>query len=67
MLVTSLMWTLLLQEGKEYLRNYQQPNPRSYTRSKGYDFTNGHTGMQFHSYALSQTPGRLKHVGELII
>lgn len=44
---------LVLQEGKEYLRNYQQPNPRSYTRSKGYDFKNGHTGTLPRSYALS--------------
>lgn len=34
-----------LQGGKEYLRNYQQPNPRSYTHSKGYHFTSGHTGL----------------------
>jgi 20S proteasome subunit beta 2 len=30
---------------KEYLRNYQQPNPRSYTHSKGYHFTSGHTAI----------------------
>lgn len=42
-----------LQEGKEYLRNYQQPNPRSYTRSKGYDFRNGHTGKLLYSHGVS--------------
>jgi 20S proteasome subunit beta 2 len=36
---------VITKEGKEYLRNYQQPNPRSYTRSKGYDFKNGHTAV----------------------
>ncbi|BBM97171.1 20S proteasome subunit beta 2 [Marchantia polymorpha subsp. ruderalis] len=29
----------------EYLRNYQKPNPRSYVRSKGYDFVKGHTAV----------------------
>ncbi|XP_024378142.1 proteasome subunit beta type-7-B isoform X2 [Physcomitrium patens] len=36
---------IITKEGKEYLRNYQQPNPRSYSRSKGYDFKIGHTAV----------------------
>ncbi|KAJ4961511.1 hypothetical protein NE237_021421 [Protea cynaroides] len=28
---------------KEYLRNHQQPNPRTYVSSKGYSFVKGHT------------------------
>jgi 20S proteasome subunit beta 2 len=36
---------VITKGGKEYLRNYQQPNPRSYTHSKGYHFTSGHTAI----------------------
>ncbi|KAL3702541.1 hypothetical protein R1sor_020563 [Riccia sorocarpa] len=36
----------ILTKGKaEYLRNYKKPNPRSYIRSKGYDFARGHTAI----------------------
>eukprot|EP00850_Spirogloea_muscicola_P016321 SM000131S26751 [mRNA] locus=s131:306424:307864:+ [translate_table: standard] len=30
-------------DGREYLRNYEKPNPRTYVRSKGYSFSKGHT------------------------
>eukprot|EP00898_Chlorokybus_atmophyticus_P004828 jgi/Chlat1/5346/Chrsp35S05207 len=29
--------------GKEYLRNYEKPNPRTYMRTKGYEFPRGTT------------------------
>jgi len=28
---------------REYLRNYELPNPRTYVSSKGYSFAKGHT------------------------
>lgn len=40
------------QGGKEYLRNYQTPNPRSYTSARGYDFKTGHTGMLLYLHGI---------------
>lgn len=35
---------LVITKGhKEYLRNYQNPNPRTYVSQKGYSFVKGHT------------------------
>jgi 20S proteasome subunit beta 2 len=36
---------IITKGGKEYLRNYQHPNPRSYTHLKGYNFPRGHTAI----------------------
>ena len=34
---------ILTKGGKEYLRNYQKPNERTYVRQKGYAFERGTT------------------------
>ncbi|KAJ7557195.1 hypothetical protein O6H91_05G115800 [Diphasiastrum complanatum] len=34
---------VITKGGKEYLRNYKKPNPRTYIREKGYSFAKGHT------------------------
>ena len=34
------------QYQKEYLRNYELPNPRTYVSSKGYSFAKGRTGYR---------------------
>ncbi|GAQ81838.1 20S proteasome regulatory subunit beta protein [Klebsormidium nitens] len=34
---------VITKDGKEMLRNFETPNPRTYNRSKGYVFPRGHT------------------------
>ena len=39
MLAELVVIVLAMQGHKEYLRNYMEPNPRTYVSSKGYSFT----------------------------
>lgn len=36
---------IITQAGVEFLRNYQQPNPRTYISKRGYSFAKGHTAI----------------------
>lgn len=43
LLVSLTRRVTLSQDGKEMLRNFETPNPRTYNRTKGYLFPKGHT------------------------
>ncbi|GBG90508.1 hypothetical protein CBR_g50853 [Chara braunii] len=36
---------IITKDGKEYLRNYEMPNPRTYVKKNGYVFSRGHTAV----------------------